>query len=385
LGKTVISNASTTNLTVTGQAFLNNIGSSTGVTTIQGGASTTELTVGNKLTVSGNSSLQNTNVTNLLASGYITAAGVARNGSYSITLPNVISSDQTGYGIASGWTNYSDARIKTDQAPIDYGLKEIMQLVPKRYIQHTSTFENGLLVLGNGGTNIGLIAQEVFNVIPEVVVKPTDETTALWSIDYAKFAPVLIRAIQEQQTEIAGLMPTNKFASTTDYSLISEAIKNGQVNMGDVWTIDRANGQIKSLVSLDMSNFDIDNVKAIKSASGNWSLTEDGVLSVKEVHTEKLCIGTTCVTEDELKTLLQTANVSGANAPAPSGGSGSGSSPDNNSNPSATSSEGSGSSDPLPDPSTPAVSDLPPADTSSTPPADPVVAPVPDPAPPPAP
>jgi len=257
------------------------------------------------------------NASGQIAASYFTAGGVARNGSYSITLPNVISSNQTGYGIASGWTSYSDSRIKTDQNSLDYGLKEIMQLKPKRYVQHSSTFEDGLLVLGNGGTNIGLIAQEVFSVIPEVVVRPTDESSALWSIDYAKFAPVLIRAIQEQQTEISGLIPTGKIGTSTDYSLLSDLIKNGEVNMSDIWTIDRVNGKIKSLASLDMSNLDIENVKAIKSVSGNWSLTEEGVLAVKEIQTEKLCIGQTCITEIELKALLQTAGVSGSATPVP--------------------------------------------------------------------
>jgi len=46
------------------------------------------------------------------------------------------------------------------------------------------------------------------------------------------------------------------------------------------------------------------NVKSIASKSGNWSIDENGLLTVKEVHTDKLCLGQTCVTEEQLKALL---------------------------------------------------------------------------------
>ncbi|MCX6713299.1 MAG: hypothetical protein NTY66_03785, partial [Candidatus Vogelbacteria bacterium] len=63
LGLTTLGAASTTELSVTNKLTV------TGQTTILGGASTTELTVANKLTVSGNSSLQNASTTNLSVSG----------------------------------------------------------------------------------------------------------------------------------------------------------------------------------------------------------------------------------------------------------------------------------------------------------------------------
>ena len=46
------------------------------------------------------------------------------------------------------------------------------------------------------------MAQEVYSVIPEAVNTPQDETSDLWSVDYEKLAPVLIKAIQDQQVII---------------------------------------------------------------------------------------------------------------------------------------------------------------------------------------
>ncbi len=71
---------------------------------------------------------------------------------------------------------------------------------------------------------------------------------------------------------------------------------------------------------LDLGGNAILNVKSIAGLDGKWSISEEGLLVVKEVHTEKLCVGLTCVTEDELKTLLQTAGINNA----PAGGSGEG-------------------------------------------------------------
>ena len=133
--------------------------------------------------------------------------------------------------------------------------------------------------------------------------------------------------IQTTFSKLSYLIPTGKMSTSTDYSLLSDSIKNGDINMGDVWILDRVNGQIKSLTSLDMSNFDITNVRTIKSSTDKWSLSEEGVLTVKEIKAEKLCLGQTCVTESELKMLLQTANLSSLSSPSSVSSSGSGSTP----------------------------------------------------------
>jgi hypothetical protein len=76
-----------------------------------------------------------------------------------------------------------------------------MKLNPKSYIQHSSNFENGILNINNnsGKETIGLIAQEVYKVIPEASNKPENENIELWSMDYIRLIPVLIKGMQQQQ------------------------------------------------------------------------------------------------------------------------------------------------------------------------------------------
>ncbi len=115
-----------------------------------------------------------------------------------ITLPNVAGAG--GEGMAFAWSTYSDGRVKTAQAPLGYGLDEVMRLVPKEYDHHSASFGNGKLEVSDDSEHtIGLVAQELYKVIPEAVNKPEDESKALWSVDYNKLIPVLINAIKEQQ------------------------------------------------------------------------------------------------------------------------------------------------------------------------------------------
>jgi hypothetical protein len=82
-----------------------------------------------------------------------------------------------------------------------------MQLEPLRYFHHNSTInENGTIeILEEGEVSIGLVAQDVENIIPEIVSVPEDLTKDLCSLDYAKLNAVLVKAIQEQQAMIAEL------------------------------------------------------------------------------------------------------------------------------------------------------------------------------------
>jgi hypothetical protein len=60
----------------------------------------------------------------------------------------------------------------------------------------------GIKIQNEGRHDIGLIAQEVYNIIPEAVNKPENEDKELWSISYDKLIPVLINAVKEQQQQI---------------------------------------------------------------------------------------------------------------------------------------------------------------------------------------
>lgn len=118
---------------------------------------------------------------------------------YALELPN---NSATGIGQARAyaWTTYSDGRAKTDRQPLSYGLVEVMQLKPQSYYHLSSEINGGLIGFKSDGVmDIGLIAQEVFNVIPEAVTRPVSEDSDLWSLSYDKIVPVLVKAIQQQQ------------------------------------------------------------------------------------------------------------------------------------------------------------------------------------------
>jgi hypothetical protein len=105
---------------------------------------------------------------------------------------------------ADGTINTSDARLKTNVRTLDYGLKEIMKLRSARFNWKDREGE---------GDKLGLIAQELKAVLPEVVRDweyQTDEQTgerkkvpaARLGVAYADIIPVLIKGMQEQQDQI---------------------------------------------------------------------------------------------------------------------------------------------------------------------------------------
>jgi hypothetical protein len=85
----------------------------------------------------------------------------------------------------------SDRRLKTNIAKLNYGLKEVMAMQPVSYNWKTTP---------DTDKKLGLIAQEVRTIVPEVV--KGDETKENLSIAYSDLIPVLINAIKEQQKEI---------------------------------------------------------------------------------------------------------------------------------------------------------------------------------------
>jgi hypothetical protein len=94
---------------------------------------------------------------------------------------------------ANGTIQTSDFRMKKNIHDLPYGLKEVMQMKPVAYNWKDNT----------GGNKIGLIAQEVRKIIPEVVVG--DESKENLGMNYAEMIPVLINAIKEQQQQIDDL------------------------------------------------------------------------------------------------------------------------------------------------------------------------------------
>jgi hypothetical protein len=145
---------------------------------------------------------------------------------YRLELPNVANS--TGQGRANAWVTYSDSRVKSHQRPLNYGLNALMKVRPKSYLHHASEYVNGELVLRDGAQSLGLIAQELYDVIPEAVSKPVDDSKDLWSVDYDRLIPVLIKAIQEQQALITAQQTSIDALKASVEELKSEKVKSNK-------------------------------------------------------------------------------------------------------------------------------------------------------------
>jgi len=88
-------------------------------------------------------------------------------------------------------TTPSDRRLKKNIKEIHYGLDTIMSLNPKEYDWKE-----------NDRHDIGFIAQEVEEVIPEIVKDKKHFDKEIKTLDYEKLTAVLIKAVQEQQEQI---------------------------------------------------------------------------------------------------------------------------------------------------------------------------------------
>ena len=102
-------------------------------------------------------------------------------------------------GATGGFFNTSDARLKTAIRPLTGALALVQALHGRRYRWNA-------LGAARGGTadreQVGLLAQELVRVLPELVSTGPDGYQA---VNYAQLAPVLIEAIKEQQQQVETL------------------------------------------------------------------------------------------------------------------------------------------------------------------------------------
>jgi hypothetical protein len=97
--------------------------------------------------------------------------------------------------VAYSTTIASDARLKENVEDLNYGLKDVLNIRPVSFDWKDKR---------NGQHDIGVIAQEIEKIIPEVVVEvdTLNSEDTHKTVDYAKLTSVLIKAIQEQQQQI---------------------------------------------------------------------------------------------------------------------------------------------------------------------------------------
>ena len=87
-------------------------------------------------------------------------------------------------------TAYSDARIKTNVQTIENALDKTLKLRGVTYNRTDSE---------DTSTKVGVIAQEILEVIPEVV---NQDASGMYNVSYGNLTAVLIEAIKEQQKQI---------------------------------------------------------------------------------------------------------------------------------------------------------------------------------------
>jgi Chaperone of endosialidase len=96
----------------------------------------------------------------------------------------------TGHAIADGWDTYSSRRWKTNIHTLDRALAKVEQLRGVSYD-----------LKGTGKHEIGVIAEEVGQVVPEIVSFEANGKDAQ-GVDYTRLTAVLIEAVKQQQRQI---------------------------------------------------------------------------------------------------------------------------------------------------------------------------------------
>jgi hypothetical protein len=197
------------------------------------------------------------------------------------------------------WVDGSDRIYKDNIVNLSkYGLKTVSALRPVSYVVKQSGIEQ-----------IGFIAQEVRDLIPELV---SGEDGAM-GLNYGRFTPVLVKAIQEQQLQIA--TTTLAMFGTSTPALLSGgwfATTNDELSQIFSQPVPPASAlqQIMDRVALGfvvLKEFAVGKVMAV---AGYF---ED--IWANRIHIQEVCIGATgnetCINKDRLDRLLRQSGISG--------------------------------------------------------------------------
>lgn len=112
-------------------------------------------------------------------------------------------SESSGVNLSNGqtsWGTFSDERLKYDVEPVENAVESLSNLRTVKYrLKDVDSTEDK--------KKIGLMAQDLVGVLDEVIdpVKKTGDDTEYMSVRYTELMPVLVKAIQEQQTLIESL------------------------------------------------------------------------------------------------------------------------------------------------------------------------------------
>ena len=103
-----------------------------------------------------------------------------------------------GTAKSAGWSTYSDARLKENIETVSNALDKVTRLRGVNY-EWRADAENRVGPMTGTGRHLGMIAQEVETVVPEVVDTSDD---GYKSINYDNLTGLLVEAIKDQQEMI---------------------------------------------------------------------------------------------------------------------------------------------------------------------------------------
>jgi len=94
-----------------------------------------------------------------------------------------------GNVFAGAYGSTSDGRLKKDVGDLSYGLGQLLELRPVAFRWKRD----------DGRIHLGLIAQDVEKIVPDVVSRTPDPLGAeVMTINYTELVPILIKAVQQQ-------------------------------------------------------------------------------------------------------------------------------------------------------------------------------------------
>ena len=193
----------------------------------------------------------------------------------------------------------SDVRLKKAIQDTHYGLTDLMNIKVRDFVMISDSKQQ---------IKSGFIAQELNAIYPEAVAVPNDPDD-YWMVDYGRITPLLVKSIQgvAEQTASLSLTVDELHAMIASQSQLT-------TDSGDIFDLNILFNSIVKKFS-EMMNIVFEN--------GLLKVTQviADKLTAKEVIVEKLCVGQTCVTENELKALLDQNGItnygSGITEPTP--------------------------------------------------------------------
>jgi hypothetical protein len=130
------------------------------------------------------------NISNGSASPFMTFLQTGQVGIGTQTPANTLEVVAGGTTLADAWTTRSSRQFKTNIQPLEDALQKVEQLQGVSYDRKT-----------DGKHEIGVVAEDVDQVVPEVV-SHDPKTHEAQGVDYSRLAALLIEAVKTQQSEI---------------------------------------------------------------------------------------------------------------------------------------------------------------------------------------